>query len=48
MYLIYDVISDNIIDLSDTIEQARLLLNYYESFYDEQCNFEIIIMDDGY
>lgn len=47
MYLIYNVVNDNVIDSADTIEQAQLLLNYYESFDDEQCNFEII-RDDEY
>lgn len=43
MYLIYDVLNDSIIDSSDTIEQAELLLNYYESFLDaDYCRFEII------
>lgn len=47
MYLIYDLMNDCVIDSVDTIDQAQLLLNYYESFDDEQCSFEII-RDDEY
>lgn len=47
MYLIYDLMNDYIIDSADTIKQAELLLNYYESFDYEQYNFEII-RDDEY